>query len=564
MLWERCRPWLFMFVATLVMVGPQCLSTTRISALSYDSADSYIFLWNFWWTKTALFALESPYWTDLLYHPFGTSLAFHGYPLPYSLISVPIQLVLPGLTGLVVAFNLVVFLSFFLSVVGAYRLALHVTGNTAAALMAGFAFGFMPFHFLNTARLSVSAIEFIPFFILALCRITNEPGARRALALVGWFTACFYSSLEHALFLLLFSGVWVLHVLIGRRLTRPLLAYLGASALGFLVLAAPLLFPQAQTAFQIEERISVTRQIEEIAHWSPALASFLVPSRFHPIYGHWFAAAGEYPDPDAWGMRSETSLGLLLPAFALIGLFVTLRGRAFWGLSALFFLTLSLGPYLRVSGTWATGVPLPYMLLYQLLPVFRAGRDPTRIFPLAVLLLAIVAALGIRWVSERFRNERHRAVFATLVTLAILVETLPPWPEKLLPTVHPAYRAPTDATGEIAVMDLTGDLSALLAQTQHGKPLTFIWGLSLRAAPGFDSFELEADFLDPERVLGASAGDPASALASRREALGRQRIGFVIFPEDSVAARRIELARLLGARVDSWQGRVVCDFRGPD
>ncbi len=138
----------------------------------------------------------------------GTSLAFHAYPLTYGLVSLPFQWLIEDVPGLVVALNGIILLSFVFSGFGAYLLASHVTGSRLAGWVAGIIFAFMPFHSLNRVTLHLLAIEFIPFYILSLLRLSEEPTPRRAILMGLWLALTYYSSLEYALYLFMFSGLW--------------------------------------------------------------------------------------------------------------------------------------------------------------------------------------------------------------------------------------------------------------------------------------------------------------------------------------------------------------------
>jgi len=137
------RAALLFVLASILMAGPHVWPPTRLSDFPYDFTDSYIFLWNFWWTKKAVTDFVNPFHTDYLFYPLGTDLSFHSNPLTFSLISIPFQAAIPGPEGLAIAFNTIVLASFILSGFGAYRLALYVTGSRAGALLAGFTFAFM-------------------------------------------------------------------------------------------------------------------------------------------------------------------------------------------------------------------------------------------------------------------------------------------------------------------------------------------------------------------------------------------------------------------------------------
>lgn len=74
---------------------------------------------------------------------------------------------------------------------------------------------------------------------------------------------------------------------------------------------------------------------------------------------------------------------------------------------------LALGPALEVGGT-ATGVPMPYSLLYYHVPGFDGLRVPARFAMVTVASLSVLAALGARHLLARGRGGR-----LALVALAV-------------------------------------------------------------------------------------------------------------------------------------------------
>lgn len=561
------RPLIFYTLVSLVMLGPHLLPPTQLSQLPYDAQDAYIQLWDFWWTRQWLLtAPQNPYWTDLIYQPFGTSLAFAAYSLPYSLFSLPFQLVFAGTKGLVIAFNAVVFASFVLSGVGAYRLARHVTGDHAASLLAGLIFAFMPHHFLNMPRLYLLCIELLPFYVLALLKLWEAPSGRRAVAVAGWLALCFYSSLELALFLLLFSWMWLAYALLTERgaIRLPALRGLAVAGVSFLVLAAPLLVQQMSLE-RARDTVDVERGIEEVVHWSPALLSYITPSRVHPIYGEAMEFAGKYPDPDKWGMRSETFLGWSTLLLAALGLAAGSRGkRLLWGLGAGVFLVLSLGPQLRVSGTWLTELAMPYRILYELVPPLRGSRDPSRMLPVAMLMLSVLAALGAGNLLARIRPGRRRSLATAALAFAVLFEDLPPWPVMQAPAIDPVYAELADRPGSAPIIDLTADLRGLLAQTIHQRPIGYVADYALRGAPARDDFVVEQPFWRPRRVLGLGPQERAQQVVRLRDEIASTGAELIVYPSSPISARQNQLARLLGADVSARGQYVVADLGDTD
>src|SRR5262249_16235462 len=198
-------------------------------------------------------------------------------------------------------------------------------------------------------------------------------------------------------------------------------------------------------------------------------------SRMPPVYGPLLAAGGEYQSPGVSGMRSETTIPITVWVLVIVALAGAKRDRSiFWVIAGATFLVLTLGPFLRLTGTWITRVPLPYATLYTALPLVRASRDPTRMLPMATLMLAVVAAFGVRACIAKVRSRPVAAIVTALLVAAVAFESLTrstthATAGQLVPAI---YQRIAGTSGEFSVLDLGLDQLALLAQTVHGKPIT--------------------------------------------------------------------------------------------
>jgi hypothetical protein len=556
------RATLIFALASILMVGPHVWPPTRLSDFPYDSTDSYIFLWNFWWTKKSLTDWVNPFYTDYLFYPAGTDLSFHSNPLTFGLISIPFQSAFPGPEGLAIAFNVIVLASFVLSGIGAYRLALYVTGSGAGALLCGFIFAFMPFRFLNMSRLHVLATELLPFFVLALIRLLDQPSWRRAFALGAWLSICFYTSLEYALYLCIFSGLMLVYrvgtgsVVVG----RALLSRIAAAALVFALFGSPLLLAQGNAVAQ--KRVNAEYPMRALGRWAPALLSFVTPTRYHPVYGDSLRFAGEYGDEGGIhppGMRSETYVGIAAIFLALIGAAeARRRGSFFWAVAAMAFLLLTLGPTLRLTGAWQTDWPLPYQLLYQAIPPLRGSRDPTRFFPLLMLSVSVLSSFGLRSILQACGSRTSSFVAAGASLALVLFEDLAPFPRMTKVSVDSYYSTVAREEGDFAVIDLSSGKHAALAQTVHGRKITSGSLLVPRSASVESSLGVERDFRDPVEILSLSGEEKIERLDGDRAEVLSHRIGFVIYPGGTGPRNR--LALLLGAQVTPRPPLVFCRF----
>src|SRR6185437_13082685 len=233
---------------------PRVLPFTALDYSGYDAGDSGVFLWNFWWTRQALANGHGLYWTDLLGYPHGVSLALHCSPLPYSLLSVPVQWLVPGMAGLVIAFNLAVLHSFFFTAVAAAGLAARVSRSLAGGLVAGVMVALAPFRSLNVARLHLMATEFPAIYILCWIAFAERPSRLRAIALGVSLALCVYSSPEYAIAAGLFSTVWLMYH--WRSWYTPavkgLRSGLAIASITCAILISPLLLAQANAVVRQE------------------------------------------------------------------------------------------------------------------------------------------------------------------------------------------------------------------------------------------------------------------------------------------------------------------------
>jgi hypothetical protein len=566
-------------LVALPVIAPHIFPWTQISKETYAFGDFVASLWSFWWTDRAVLGWTNPYWTDYLFHPYGTSLAFHSYALTYSILSIPIQHAVSGPHGLAIAFNTIVFMSFVLGGWGAYRLARYITGSETGAFIAGLLYTLAPYHILNSPRLAVLAIEVLPFYILALLRLGDRPTFGRSARVSIWLAVAYYTSVEYALYLVLFSGVWLGHRVLTRQLDRSLAGHLAGAALLFSVLASPLLVQQLET--RANEPDSVGGQLEKATQLSPALVSFVTPSRKHPLYGEALRFAGVHGDNRTKGMRSETSFCLTGWLLVLVALLGSRRGeRGFWIAASAVFLVFSLGPYLRVTGTWSSQIQLPYRALYEVLSPIQSVKEPSRMLPVAFLALSILAAWGVEEIANRLESRRTmRFAALTLIGVVVVFENLTAWPWQSVDHMT-LDRIPPEATQTVAeapccdafyerLANEPGDFSvmvidrlethAILAQTLHNRRVSEFHGFVPRAAAAHRPTpfnELHEDFVRPRRML--VRGEPAQAASEQgyRQAIRAANVRYIVLPSQERREPARALLDRLGANVRT-EGRLL-------
>jgi hypothetical protein len=430
--------------------------------------DGWQNVWNLWWSARALVQLQNPFVTTLQYYPTGVVL----YTQTLSIVNGVLAVWVTWLFGATAAYNFCVLVAFTLAGWGAYLLARHLTHSEGASFIAGVVFGFSPFHLtkLSDGQLELISLQWIPFFVLFLLRAV-EQGRRRDILLTALFLDLVaLTSWYYGFFCLVFAGLFVLLWLVtspghyGQVLKR---AVAGLGLGGLLLL--PIVIPGLRNAVTQKSDVGLT------ALHSSDLLDGLLPSTLHPLWGDWAHQVGMRWHPGLSSADSalvagwNVAFGYVLILLAVVGLVIARRQVWRWGVLLGCTLVLGLGPTLHVAGR-DTGVPLPYGLLLQL-PGIDIARRPSHFAVLSILLLALLAAYGARWLLERV-GARGRPLILALILALIGFEYLPQPLPLLRPDVHPFYAAVAGRDG--ALLDLPPKIESsdpLLAQMVHGRPI---------------------------------------------------------------------------------------------
>jgi hypothetical protein len=509
------------------MTWPTILHLT--DGIPGDGFDGWQNYWNLWWVKKALLELgTTPFFTDYLYPPLGTSLLFHTLNIFNGLWTLPLQLNF----GLAIAYNSVVLVSFTLAGYGGYLLSLHTLthlsrakgslrpfGSQAellpAAFVGGLIFTMSPFHMAHLlGHMQVFSMIWPPFYVLWLLRTLEpwlSPSAREGSTLpkkgrdVG--LTCLFLILAtlvdwyHTLYLLIFTGL-VLIWMLGQRVTRStfniqpvtLNAFLRPFwlvlliFLGFGLVLSPLLVPMIRAARSTPE---LQTGLDQSITLSADLLAFILPSELHPFWGAWATTiANNFSSTLSERLVFAGFVPLALAVFAMIRCWASSIVK-FWSFITAAFFIRALGPYLHIGGKIVTlggwPLPLPYLLLYYTVPFIRLTRSLSRYDLMVMLGLGVLAAVALAHLTTPAADKKQRSSFAIryspftihywlplLATLLICFEFLPlPYPISKIDT-PPFYfdlaREPGDFT--IAELPMNWDRpTPMLYQTVHGKRL---------------------------------------------------------------------------------------------
>lgn len=459
--------WLGYLALVVVFTFPLVL---RLGSHIAGAGDCEIFVWELWWFHHALFTLHTnPLVTNLLFFP------VRNVPLiwstPYNNF---LGILLDGLFGPVLTYNLLVSSGVLLAAYGAYRLALRVVGRRDAAFLAGVIYAFAPAHMSHVvAHLGLGAVQWAPFCVWALLELYEQPNWRRAGVFFTTFVLAASVDVYEASYFLsalaLSFGGWALLTDRARFCRRAFLWPVGVATVAALAVLLPMYWPSLVHASGAASSLTEMKSVERFGQ---DLFQLVAPPPTNRLLGGVSRMLeARVTDWDTWGYIGWSVLALAAIALrrarvAYRGLFAALAGVA---------TVLALGPHLHVLGP--TPIPLPYWFATKL-PLLRDLRCPGRYMQVAALGFAVLASAGAAWCFERW-PKRARAIFVALLAI-VGTEYLTYAPFPTTSAAVPAYydRLAHDTTAG-AILELpNGDPSWggptytwMYYQTHHGHPL---------------------------------------------------------------------------------------------
>ncbi len=459
-----------------VMTYPQIF---HLADGARDWGDPLLNAWIMWWEVDAVASGNFAGFFDAnIFFPHVRTLAYSEFLIPQSLVAAPLLLVV---NNPLLAYNVVLLLSFVATAFAMYLLGRYLTGSAFSGFVGGLALAFSPFMFSHLSHIQVIGAAGIPLAFLFLHRYFDEPSLGRLLCFSAAYVGQALANTHFALYLTYAAGAYILYRAVSdRRWATP--SFYGHMATHAVVSLA-FLVPFFGQYLRLKDEMAFTREMVYSASWF----SFFAAPPINRIYGTiteplrtseaslfpgflvillasvgiWASrgprrAAGEAPLVALWGYRFAG--GLAVAAWLIIiamsvsgGIDVSLAGvrvrandfqNPLIGLIVATIARMLLRrfvPALGGSRPWlgepqrfygwllflsvllSFGASSPYRLLYQYVPGFDGVRSVARIYIVAAFCLATFTAYGARLVAERLAR-RQVAWAAGLLPLVMLVE----------------------------------------------------------------------------------------------------------------------------------------------
>ncbi|MDQ4078257.1 MAG: hypothetical protein M3220_18680 [Chloroflexota bacterium] len=424
-------PGLFLLLLLLVTILLTWPTAVTLTTHVVDRQDPLLNAWIMAWEGRQILVDPLHLYDANIFFPLHNTLAFSEILLSTSALVMPIQWFADDA---LLSHNVAFLLAFFTSALGAYLLALYLTGHRGAALVAGVAFAWSPYRMGQISQVQLLVSGWLPLALIYLDRLLRgsrqgeEQGRRGAWVkdafLFGFFfllqaLASFYAVLFSAVACVLYAAGWLLW-----RRQVPMTAVVGGALA--VVLVGVVMLPFVLPYFEVQRRLGAGWTLEMNEQFSASLQAYAYAPEGTRIWGpltrpmHYIHGACCPPSTLFPGVTV-----LLLGGLALR------RGgsrRWLWlGIGVAGFL-LSLGPTLTIRALEPTDITLPYRWLWEYVPGFDAIRAPVRWALLLTLALAMLAAVGI---------ARLRWRWASLVTLLLVVLEFAVAPLPVVPAPEP-------------------------------------------------------------------------------------------------------------------------------
>ena len=138
--------------------------------LVQTNSDSNMLIWDAWYFERWITGRADFYFTDLLFHPTGVSLAFHNFSLPHMALMAALRTFLPPAN----AFNLTYLLLTFLNAAAGYVYLNYLFRDKWVALFGTVVFGACAFIIFRPGHTNIAFIATIPLGLYFLHRGLRE------------------------------------------------------------------------------------------------------------------------------------------------------------------------------------------------------------------------------------------------------------------------------------------------------------------------------------------------------------------------------------------------------
>ncbi len=355
--------------------------------LVQDNIDANMLFWDAWYFEQLITGQADYFFTGLLFHPQGVSLAFHNFSLPHMFVLTVLKTILPPAN----AFNLTYLVLVFLNAAAGYVYLNYLFRDKWIALFGSVVFGASAFIISRPATVQISFIATVPLSLYYLHRGLVEERLYLILISSALIGATAFIGLYTLVCLLIIVSFYIVVI----ALYRWRMAKYWLSVVLLLSVSAAIVYIRVYPMFSDPAGLSGALAKNEGFELGTDLIWYFVNYK-HPILTPLFQSL--FPIVDRPGWDRVVYLGYIPLALLALSLLTqkTRRQSLPWFVVALIFLVLRLGSTLTVNSTHYEHILLPKHYLTEAFPqIFKAFWTPDNFHAGTLFPFAVLACYGL-------------------------------------------------------------------------------------------------------------------------------------------------------------------------
>ena len=396
--------------------------------LARQNIDSNMLFWDAWYLKLLLGGQADFYYTDLLFHPTGVSLAFHNFSLPHMIVFAGLQAVMPASN----AFNATFLLLSFATAAAGYVYLNFLFKDKWIALFGAVVFGAGAFVLTRPAHPNIAFIATIPLSLYFLHRGLLEARLKPLIAAGALIGATAFIGMYTLVCLLFMLAAYLLYFACRRWTQREFWLYAVLLMLVIGAFVALRFYPMLVDPQGIASALSkgAGREVGK------DLLGYFVNTQ-HPITQPILSALFPIQRFDH-NWNNVVFLGYIPMLLAALAFIRSENRRRLlpWLALALVFLILRLGSFLTLNGINYPNIVLPLRALKEAVPqLFQPFWAVDNFHAGALFPFAVLACYGLAHVL-RSVTTRRRIIAILMLTGATAFE----YYEAQVPEIFPVAR----------------------------------------------------------------------------------------------------------------------------
>lgn len=495
---------LFYLSITLIIIHPILFQFTT-NVLGNEFSDIYSHLWCMWWGSNSLLITGClPTQTDLINFPAGGTL-YSAFPLD-TIITLPVYII----WGTCAAYNSIIFFHLMLSSTSGFLLSFYLTKNKWTSIVSGIICGFSPYiltHAIESGEAELAGIGWIILFILFFLKTIREKSYINPVLCGLFLFLSVFANIYYGIFIFIFIFLFCLFfIFIFKNYYQELTLYtnkkennypnkalnqnyhlltlkLFIACLIAIVLISPFAISLKKTLKKKSSILSNITQREDSSF------IFFNPSskiRRHSTLLDYFQTGKK----NLHSVKNESNLlfssyiGYTIFILSLLAILQRKKLIYFFLFISIFFIVLSLGPYLQLSNNFSFLTPINFIfiIMFKYFPYFSGLISISRFAAMAIISISILVSSGLSYLSTKLNIKEK--IICPIAVFLILTEffILSPAPFPTNTTLLYIPQHVTDIAKEsesFGVIDFPITVKGssvffkkvLFYQTIHGKPI---------------------------------------------------------------------------------------------